>query len=107
MSSGVVGFNVAIFLRPVREIVRPARPGVGESAKKFAQHTKNGSKWAFYGALGELLRGNAAGGVVLGEFFADLQALMVGVWWVRIPCGCRSSAGDQFRMQFPHDSFKL
>ena len=31
-------------------------------AKKFAQHTKNGSKWVVYGALGELLRGNAAGG---------------------------------------------
>ena len=38
-------------------------------AKKFAQHAKNGSKWAFYAALGELLRGNAAGGAVLGEFF--------------------------------------
>ena len=37
-------------------------------AKKFAQHTKNGSKWVVYGALGELLRGNAAGGVP-GEFF--------------------------------------
>ena len=67
--SGVVGFNVAMFLRPVRDIFRLARPGVGASAKKFAQHTKNGSKWVFYGALGELLRGNAAGGAALGEFF--------------------------------------
>ena len=52
-----------------REKVRPARPGMGASAKKFAQHTKNGSKWVFYGALGELLRGNAAGGAAPGEFF--------------------------------------
>ena len=68
-SSAVVGFNVAMFLRPVRDIFRPAWPGMGASAKKFAQHTKNGSKWVFYGALGELLRGNAAGGAALGEFF--------------------------------------
>ena len=67
--SGVVGFNVAMFLRPVRDIFRPAWPGMGASAKKFAQHTKNGSKWVFYGALGELLRGNAAGGAELGELF--------------------------------------
>ena len=80
--SGVVGFNVAVFPRPVRDIVRPARPHVGVSAqkfalrhcghrvgaKKFAQHAKNGSKWVFYAALGELLRGNAAGGAVLSEF---------------------------------------
>ena len=80
--SGVVGFNVAMFPRPVRDVIRPARPDVGASAKKlaqrhcshrvsakkFAQHTKNGPKWVFDGALGELLRGNAAGGAVLGEF---------------------------------------
>ena len=42
---------------------------VGVSAKKFAQHTKNGSKWVFDGVLGELLRGNAGGGAALGEFF--------------------------------------
>ena len=52
-----------------REKVRPAWPGMGASAKEFAQHTKNGSKWVFYGALGELLRGNAAGGAAPGEFF--------------------------------------
>ena len=83
VSGGVVGFNVAIFLSHVRDIFRPARPHVGASAKKFAlrhcghrvgakkfaQHPKNNSKWAFYGALGELLRGNATGGAVWGEFF--------------------------------------
>ena len=33
---GVIGFNLATWLCPVREKVRPARPGVGASAKKFA-----------------------------------------------------------------------
>ena len=60
--SGVVGFNVAMFLRAVRDICRPARPDVGASAKKFAQHTKNGPKWVFYGALGEFFRGPAVVG---------------------------------------------
>ena len=52
VSSGVDGFNVAMFLSPVRNVFRPAWPGVGASAKKFAQHTNNGSKWVCYGALG-------------------------------------------------------
>ena len=65
---GVVGFNVAMLSRLVRDILRADRPDVGVSVKNFAQHTKNGSKWVVYGALGELLRGNAAGGVP-GEFF--------------------------------------
>ena len=43
------------------------RPLLQRCAKKFAQHTKTGSKWVFYAALGELLRGNAAGGAALGE----------------------------------------
>ena len=88
--------------RLVRDILRAARSGVGASAKKFAlrhcshrvsakkfaPHTKNGPEWVFYAALGELLRGNVAGGVVLGEllrgnaaggavpgeFFADQQS---------------------------------
>ena len=42
---------------------------VGVCAKKFAQRTKNGPKMAFSGVLGEVFRGNAAGGAVLGEFF--------------------------------------
>ena len=48
---------------------------VGVSAKKFAQHTKNGPKLAFCGVLGELFRGNAAGGAVQGEFFRGLAAV--------------------------------
>ena len=73
--SGGVGFNVAMFLRPVHDIFRPARPDVGASAKKFAQHTKNGSKWVFYGALGEFFRGNAAEGAAWGEFFRGLAVV--------------------------------
>ena len=53
----------------VRDFFRPARTGADASAKKFAQHTKNGPKWAFSGVLGEYFRENAARGAVLGEFF--------------------------------------
>ena len=60
--SGVVGFTVAMFLRPVRDIVRPARPDVGASAKKFALRAHNGPKLAFDGALGEFFRGSAVVG---------------------------------------------
>ena len=86
--SGVVGFNVAMFLSPARDVCRPTWPDVGASAKKFALRAHNGKKLAFDGALGkyfrgnaagaaalgEFFRGNAAGGAVLGEFFADRQS---------------------------------
>ena len=42
---------------------------VGVSAKKFALHAQNTPKSAFYGVLGELIRGGGAGEAVLGEFF--------------------------------------
>ena len=74
MSSGVVGFNVATLSRRVREKVRPAWPDVCVSAKKFALHAQNTPKTAFSGMLGELFRGNAAGGAVLGEFFRGSAA---------------------------------
>ncbi len=67
--SGVIGFKVGTWLCPVREKVRPARPDLCVSAKKFAPHAQNGRKTLFSGALGELFRGNAAGGVALGELF--------------------------------------
>ena len=66
---GVVGFKVAMWLRHVREKVRPARPGVGASAKKFALQAQNGRKTLFSGALGEFFRARAVGIPVLGEFF--------------------------------------
>ena len=56
-SSGVIGFNVATWLRLVREIVRPARPDMCVSAKKFAQRAENTPISAFLGLLGELFRG--------------------------------------------------
>ena len=40
-------------------------------AKKFALHAQNTPKPAFLRLLGEFFRGYAAGGAVLGEFFAD------------------------------------
>ena len=67
--SGVIGFKVGTWLCPVREKVRPARPDVCVSAKKFAPHAQNGRKTLFSGALGELFRRNAAGVTVLGEFY--------------------------------------
>ena len=67
--SGVIGFKVGTWLCPVREKVRPARPDVCVSAKKFAPHAQNGRKTLVSGALGELFRGNAAGGAALGELF--------------------------------------
>ena len=42
---------------------------VGVSAKKFALRAHNGPKLLFSGVLGELFRGNVAGGPLLGEFF--------------------------------------
>ena len=75
VSSGVVGFNVVMLSRLVREKVRPAWPGEGASAKKFALRTKNGPKLAFCGVLGEFFRGNAAGGGVLGELFRELAVV--------------------------------
>ena len=73
-SSGVIGFNVATSQLPVREKVRPARPGADASAKKFAQRTKNGPQSAFYGVLGEFFRENTAGGVAPGEVFRGTAA---------------------------------
>ena len=67
-SRGVVGFIVSMFLRPARELFRPARPGVGASAKKFALQAQNGRKTLFSGVLGEFFCGNAVGRGVLGEF---------------------------------------
>ena len=66
---GVIGFKVGTWPCPVREKVRPARPGVDVSAKKFAQRTKNGSKSALCGVLGELFREYTAGWVTPGELF--------------------------------------
>ena len=52
-----------------REKVLPASLLDRESAKKFAPRAQNGPNSAFLCMLGELFRGNATGGAVLGEFF--------------------------------------
>ena len=72
--SGVVGFNVTMFLRAVRGICRPARPDVGASAKKFALRAHNGQKLAFDGALGKYFRGSA----VVGSRRASLLCRVPG-----------------------------
>ena len=72
--SGVVGFNVAMFLRAVREIRRPARPDVGAGTKKFALRAHNGQKLAFDGALGQYFRGSA----VVGSRRASLLCRVPG-----------------------------
>ena len=72
--SGVVGFNVAMFLRAVRGICRPARPDVGAGTKKFALRAHNGQKLAFDGALGKYFRGPA----VVGSRRASLLCRVPG-----------------------------
>ena len=78
--SGVVGFNVALFLRAVRDVCRPARPDVGAGTKKFALRAHNGQKLAFDGALGKYFRGPA----VVGSRRASLLCRVPGsrpVYW--------------------------
>ncbi|MBS6326067.1 MAG: hypothetical protein KH413_09615 [Actinomyces sp.] len=88
-SSGVVGFKVATLSRLVHEKVLPAWPDVCVSAKKFALHAQNTPKSAFLRLLGELFRGNAAGGAVLGELFrgsASGGAVLGEVFRANRPC---------------------
>ena len=94
------GFTVATWLGPVREKVRPARSDGGREREKVRPARSDGgrerekvrpacSKWPEIGVLwragrsfsrlgmrgpllGELFRGNAAEGAVLGEFFAPI-----------------------------------
>ena len=58
VSSGVVGFNVAMLSRLVREKVRPAAPCHRESAKEFAKRAQIGPNSAFLRLLGEFFRAN-------------------------------------------------
>ena len=79
--SGAVGFNIAMSLHPVREIFRPARPGVGASAKKFALRAQNGPRLALYGVLGEFFRGNVVVGAVLGELCRAVGLAAEPFYW--------------------------
>ena len=56
----------------MREKVLPASLVDHESAKKFALCAQIGPNSAFLCMLGELFRGRAAGGAVLGEFFVEM-----------------------------------
>lgn len=53
-------------------LVASSPRGCVPRAKKFARRSKNVPKWAFWGVLGEFLRGDAAGGVVVGELCRPL-----------------------------------
>ena len=77
---GVIGFKVGTWLCPVREKVRPARPDLCVSAKKFAPHAQNGRKTLFSGALGELFRGMPLEGPRWANYFAptDIVPGLVG-----------------------------
>ena len=72
--SGVVGFNVAMFLRPVRDTFRPARPDVGASAKKFAPQAQNGQNMLFQARWASFFAEMRLKGSRLGSFFADQQS---------------------------------
>ena len=58
VSSGVVGFNVAMLLCLVREKFALRGLMVGVSAKKFALHAQNTQNSAFLRLLGEFFRAN-------------------------------------------------
>lgn len=64
---GVIGFNVATSQQPVREKVRPARPGVDASAKKFAQRAQNTPNSAILCQQGEFCLAQGQICLVLGE----------------------------------------
>ena len=78
VSSGVVGFNAAMLSRLVCEKLRPARPDVRASAKKFALRTHNGPKLAFSGVLGEFFAEEPLEGLCRANFFAEM--------WMEGPC---------------------
>ena len=67
--SGDGGFIAATSQLPVHEKVRPARPDVRASAKRFALLAHNTPNSAFLRLPGEVFRGNVAGGPLLGEYF--------------------------------------
>ena len=96
------------------EKVRPAALCHRESAKKFALHAQNTPKSAFLRLPGELFRGSAVGGAVLGELFrgepekAGCWASFVAVLWSCVFLaarwcreGRRSRGRTEIRMQVP------
>ena len=82
---GVFGFNLATWLCPVREKVRPARLDVGVSAKKFAHRAENTPKLVFLGLLGEFCRGLNRERAALGELCRAYRHRGLALWSVRCP----------------------
>ena len=74
VSSGVVGFNVAMFLRPVREIFRPARPDVGASGKSSPSKPKMGKICCFQARRASIFAETPLEGSHRASFFADQQS---------------------------------
>ena len=72
--SGDVGFKVPMGGVPCAKKFALRGLMVGVSAKKFALLAHNTSNSAFLRLPGEVFRGNAAGGPLLGEFFAIQQS---------------------------------
>ena len=90
--------------RAMCEKVRPARPGMGVSAKKFACKPKTGEKCCFQACWASFFADEPLKALCRASFFAEepLKAIMGNVsMCVRSPCGRLSSAGEKFRMQFP------
>ena len=75
VSSGVVGFIVAMFLRAAREKVRPAWLVGGENGRKFALLGQNLPNWAFLGEQGEFYTAHAVRRGVLGAFYTGSGAV--------------------------------
>ena len=71
LSSGVVGFIVALCVRAVREIVRPAAVFRRVVAKKFAQRTQNTPISVFLGMLGEYFAEMLLEGPSWASFFVE------------------------------------
>ena len=63
---------VAVQGRAVVLVVSKSPRCRASCAKKFPLHARNTPKSAFLRLLGELFRGSASGGAVLGEFFAPI-----------------------------------
>ena len=70
--SGVVGFKVATLSRLVREKVRTAWSDGGREREKVCPARSKHPKIGVFTLAGRVFRGNAAGGSVLGEFFAPI-----------------------------------
>ena len=83
VSGGVVGFTVAMFLRPVRDIVRPALPGVWVRARKSSPSTrKMAQNGCFMPSWGNFFAEMRLEGPSWANFFAEMR--LEGPYWASI-----------------------